>query len=137
MADLRAGSGWNGSVSGHDRSYRAGTHAGLLVFHWKTEERDFLFAGDATRNRAELLSRDTDMTFDAAISRNSIEMIWPLWRQRPGTVLVPGHDLPTVLDNGAPRYLARRQAGIRAWFGNDMQTLTTFDLTQAGCTGGG
>ncbi len=104
---------------------------GCLVFHWRTPERDFIFTGDAAKNRAELISRDTDMTYDAAISRTSIDMIWSLWRQRPGTVLVPGHDLPMVLEEGAPRYVARRQAGIKAWFGKDMQTLTTFDLTGA------
>lgn len=104
---------------------------GCLVFHWQTAERDFIFTGDAAKNRAELLSRETDMTYDAAISRKSIEMIWSLWRARPGTILVPGHDLPMMLDDGSPRYIARRQAGIRAWFGKDMQTLTEFDLTGA------
>lgn len=105
---------------------------GCLVFHWQTPERDFIFTGDAAKNRAELISRDTDMTYDPAISRTSIEMIWTLWRKRPGTVVVPGHDLPMVLENDEPRYLARRKAGIKAWLGRDMQTLTEFDLATTG-----
>lgn len=103
---------------------------GCLVFHWRTQERDFIFTGDAAKNRAELISRDTDMTYDAAISRKSIEMIWSLWRQRPGTVVVPGHDLPMVLDGDAPRYLGSRRAGIKAWFGQDMAAITEFSLTE-------
>ena len=104
---------------------------GCLVFHWRTAERDVIFTGDAAKNRAEMISGDTDMTYDAAISRASIAMIWRLWRQRPGTLLVPGHDLPMVIEDGAPRYVGSRKAGIKAWFGRDMATLTTFDLATA------
>lgn len=104
---------------------------GCLVYHWKTGERDFIFTGDAAKNRAELISHETDMTYDGAISRRSIEMIWQMWRARPGTILVPGHDLPMVLEGDSPRYLGKRAAGIRAWFGKDMQSLTDFDLTSA------
>ncbi|MGL4812965.1 MAG: MBL fold metallo-hydrolase [Beijerinckiaceae bacterium] len=108
---------------------------GCLVFHWRTPERDIIFTGDAAKNRAELVSGDTDMTYDAAISRATIAMIWTLWRERPGTIVVPGHDLPMVLEQDAPRYLGQRKAAIRAWFGNDMTTLTTFDLTGGPATG--
>ncbi|MDQ0512925.1 MBL fold metallo-hydrolase [Ancylobacter amanitiformis] len=103
---------------------------GCLIFHWRTEHRDFIFTGDAAKNRAELVSGDTDMTYDAAVSRRSIEMIWEIWRRRPGTVLVPGHDLPMILENGTTRYLGSRRAGIRAWFGNDMASVTEFVLSK-------
>lgn len=102
---------------------------GCLVFHWQTPEKDYIFTGDAAKNRAELISRDTDMTYDASVSRRSIDMIWSLWRQRAGTVVVPGHDLPMVLEGGEPRYLGKRRAGIRAWYARDMETLTEFDLS--------
>lgn len=105
---------------------------GCLVYHWQTPERDILFTGDAAKNRAELVSGDTDMTYDAAISRASIRMIWGLWKQRPGTILIPGHDLPMVLDGDTPRYVGTRKAGIRAWFGDDMHSTTEFDLTGIG-----
>jgi hypothetical protein len=34
-----------------------------------------------------------------------------------------------LLVDGNPTYLGNRGAGIRAWFGNDMQTLAEFDLS--------
>ncbi|WP_342358622.1 MBL fold metallo-hydrolase [Terrarubrum flagellatum] len=102
---------------------------GCLVFYWRTAARDFIFTGDAAKNRAELISGDTDMTYDPAISRASIEMIWELWRRRPETVVVPGHDLPMILVDGEATYIGSRKAAIQAWFGRDMTTLSAFDLT--------
>ena len=106
---------------------------GCLVFRLAGGERDVVLTGDAAKNRAELVSGDVDMTFDAAVSRASIETIRELWRERPGTVLIPGHDLPMVLgEDGRPVYLGRRQAAIDAWFGDGMADITRFQLTLEG-----
>lgn len=86
------------------------------------------FTGDAASNPAELISRDTDIAYDAAVSRATIVMIWDKWRERSGTVVVPGHDLPMVLHGTQPRYRGKQQASIRAWFGKDIATLTELDL---------
>ncbi|MBU2534394.1 MAG: MBL fold metallo-hydrolase [Alphaproteobacteria bacterium] len=103
---------------------------GCLVYVLDAGTRDIVFTGDACKNRAELISRDTDMTYDAAVSRRSIEKIWELWRLKPGSVLVPGHDLPMVIDEGGmPRYLGQREAAISAWFGDDMNETTLLSLT--------
>jgi glyoxylase-like metal-dependent hydrolase (beta-lactamase superfamily II) len=102
---------------------------GHLIFVLRTPERTVIFTGDAAKNRAELVSRTTDMTYNAAISRASIEMIWKLWRERPGTVVVPGHDMPMTQDNGVTTYIGKREAAITAWFGDDMETTTLFKLT--------
>jgi glyoxylase-like metal-dependent hydrolase (beta-lactamase superfamily II) len=102
---------------------------GHLIFVLRTPERTVIFTGDAAKNRAELVSRTTDMTYDPAISRASIEMIWKLWRERPGTVVVPGHDMPMTQDNGVTSYIGKREAAITAWFGDDMETTTLFKLT--------
>jgi N-acyl homoserine lactone hydrolase len=103
---------------------------GCLVYVLAGATHDTIFTGDAAKNRAELVSGSTDMTYDPAISRASIEMIWGLWRRRSGSVLVPGHDLPMVLgDDGAPRYLGQREAGIKAWYGDSMEQTTVFALT--------
>ena len=72
-------------VSGHDGAYRAGPYAGLPRLVLAGRDKDVVFTGDAAKNRAELISRNTDMTYDAAISRASIEMIWSHWRRKPGT----------------------------------------------------
>jgi glyoxylase-like metal-dependent hydrolase (beta-lactamase superfamily II) len=102
---------------------------GHLVFVLHAGERDVIFAGDAAKNRAELVSGTTDMTYDAAVSRASIEMIMNLWRKRPGNILVPGHDVPMVLEGGQTKYIDKREAAISAWFGDDMETTTLFKLT--------
>jgi N-acyl homoserine lactone hydrolase len=68
------------------------------------------------------------MTFDAAVSRASIERIWTFWTARPGSIVIPGHDLPMRLDNGQPVYIGRREAAIEAWFGDDMETTTRIEL---------
>jgi hypothetical protein len=69
------------------------------------------------------------MTMDPAVSRRSIERIRNLWRRRPDSVLVPGHDVPMVLAaDGQPRYLDRREAAITAWFGEDLEQTTRFEL---------
>jgi glyoxylase-like metal-dependent hydrolase (beta-lactamase superfamily II) len=102
---------------------------GCLVFVLHAPERDVIFSGDAAKNRAELVSGTTDMTYDAAISKASIEMIWALWRKRPGNILVPGHDMPMALEDGKPKYIGKREAAITAWYGDDMETTTLFKLT--------
>ena len=75
-----------------------------LVFVLHTEVRDLVFSGDACKNRAELVSRSADMTYDAAVTQRSIEHIWSLWEDRHNNILVPGHDLPMVLEDGEPEF---------------------------------
>ncbi|GAC1345631.1 MAG: hypothetical protein NVSMB18_25750 [Acetobacteraceae bacterium] len=101
---------------------------GCLVFLLQGETHDVIFTGDAAKNRAELISGDTDMTYDKQVSAASIAMIWSLWRRRPGSVVIPGHDLPLLQQDGATRYVGRREAAIRAWYGDDMEHTTLIDL---------
>ncbi len=117
---------------------------GSLVYVLDAGERDIVFTGDACKNRAELLSKTADMTYDPSVSRATIERIRDLWSRRPGSVLVPGHDLPMVLEDGHPRYLGVREAAIRAWFGEDLEHTTVLSLLppegerlRAGATPGG
>lgn len=101
---------------------------GSLVFVLDTGERDVIFTGDACKNRAELLARAADMSYDATITRNSMEAIWSFWSRRPGGILVPGHDLPMVREDGEVRYLGKREAAIRAWYGDDLNQTTVISL---------
>lgn len=99
----------------------------LLYLHGNTTP--ILFTGDAAKNRAELLSREVDATGDADASRNSIDAIWDCWRQVPGTILIPGHDLSMCLDaDGQPQYLGDRKAAIAVWFSESIHTMDTIDL---------
>lgn len=113
-------------VTAHDAP---GHTPGHLIFVLEGGERDVIFTGDAAKNRAELVSRDTDMTCDPAISAASIERIWKFWQRREGTVLVPGHDLPMVQEEGKPQFLGQREAAISAWMGDRLDETRLFQLT--------
>jgi N-acyl homoserine lactone hydrolase len=107
----------------------AGGHTpGHLMFVLAASDRDVIFTGDAAKNRVELLTGRADMTYDPAVTAQSIATIWTLWRRRQGSIVVPGHDIPMALKDGRPEYLAARQAAIKAWFGNDLETMTTIEL---------
>jgi N-acyl homoserine lactone hydrolase len=102
---------------------------GSLVFVLQAGERDVVFTGDACKNRAELVSRAADMTYDADVTRNSIESIWSFWSRQPDSILVPGHDLPMIQENGKVRYLGEREAAIKAWYSEDLNKTTVISLT--------
>src|SRR5437764_12422976 len=92
-------------------------------------ERDVIFSGDAAKNRAEMLSLTADMTMNAGDSRRTMERIWDWWRKKPGSILVPGHDVPMRLEDGEPVYIAKRTAGINAWSGRGLEATTSTQLT--------
>jgi glyoxylase-like metal-dependent hydrolase (beta-lactamase superfamily II) len=101
---------------------------GHLVYVLEGKEHDAVFTGDAAKNRAELLAKKGDATYDAAQSTASIERIWQLWRKRPGSVLIPGHDLPMTQQDGRIAYIGKRQAALKAWFGENLETTTLIEL---------
>jgi glyoxylase-like metal-dependent hydrolase (beta-lactamase superfamily II) len=105
---------------------------GSLVYVLDGSEADVVFTGDAAKNRAEMISRTVGPCHDRHASGESIDLIWSLWRRRTGSVLVPGHDLPMVLENGETRYLGEREAVIQAWFEDDLEQVTLFELGGSG-----
>lgn len=108
-------------------AYLAPGHTpGHLVFLVNGGEKDALLVQDAAKYRCELLTRTVDMTHDPALSRASIDKIWTLWQRKPGTVLIPGHDLPMVLENGIPKLIGRHEAGVVAMFGEDPSSRTVY-----------
>ena len=103
-----------------------------LVFVLEGEPRT-IFSADVAKNRSELVTGRADMTLDAAAHAASIARLNATWREVPETVLLPGHDLPLKLDaagNMVP--LAERACAIDAWFGNTLEDVTRFDLTEKG-----
>ncbi len=106
----------------------AGHTPGSLVFVLDAGKIDVVFSGDACKNRAELLTRSADMTYDPALTRATIQSIWEFWSRKPNSILVAGHDLPMVLERGQPRYLGTREAAIRAWYGEDLNETTIVSL---------
>jgi glyoxylase-like metal-dependent hydrolase (beta-lactamase superfamily II) len=101
---------------------------GHLIFIIAGDGRDCVLLQDAVKNRVELTTRRTDMTYDPAISRATVEMVWEICRNRPGCLLIPGHDLPMVVENGVPRPIGRQTSGIKAWFGDSLEEMTRFEL---------
>ena len=104
---------------------------GHLMYVLAGSERDVIFTGDAAKNRAELTCGRADASYDAAVSSASIAAIWTIWRRRPGSMVVPGHDIPMVLKDGRAEYVGQREAAIKSWFGDDLETTTAFELTLA------
>jgi len=104
---------------------------GHLMYVLSGSERDVIFTGDAAKNRAELTCGRADASYDAAVSSKSIAAIWTMWRRRPGSMLVPGHDIPMVIKDGRAEYIGGREAAIKSWFGDDLETTTAFELTLA------
>jgi N-acyl homoserine lactone hydrolase len=104
---------------------------GHLMYVLKGSERDVIFTGDSAKNRAELICGRADMSYDAAVSGKSIAAIRELWGRRPGSLLVPGHDMPMVLEDGRIEYVGKREAAIKSWFGDDLETTTTIELALA------
>ena len=68
------------------------------------------------------------MTYDEAVTRQTIEMIWDLWRKRPGTIVVPGHDLPMIIEAGVPTYIGTREAAIDACLSDGLEQTTRFQI---------
>ena len=102
---------------------------GSLIFHLTANDVPVIFTGDAAKNRAELMSGRVDSSMDEQASAASLKLIWDLWRKVPGTLLIPGHDLAMQLNaNGRPVYIGERKAGISAWFDEDLDATTEFDI---------
>ncbi len=56
-------------------------------------------------------------------------------RGKAGIILILGHDVPIVPDDGEPRWLAERSAGIAAWSDTTLDQREVLDLTVADGTG--
>jgi N-acyl homoserine lactone hydrolase len=123
--------GWARVLPGIDALAAPGHTPGSLVYRVAGADSTVLFTGDAAKNRAELLSGDVDMTLDRETSRATVARIRSAWRRDADILLIPGHDLPMrwPADAPAPHHLGTRRAAIQAWFGDDLTTTHTIDLT--------
>lgn len=99
-----------------------------LAFVLDGPEGRLILAADAVKNRAELLAASAVSTQDGAASGDTIARIAALWRERPGAVLVMGHDLPLVNDGAEGTYLGDRRAAILGWFGRSPDQSRIFRL---------
>lgn len=103
---------------------------GHLLFYLSANDIPVLFTGDAAKNRAELLSGHVEASESHVDSERSLQTIWRWWREVPGTILIPGHDLAMQLNkDGQPELIGKRAAAIAAWFSESLSQSTYFDLT--------
>ena len=103
-----------------------------LVFVLEGETRT-IFSADVAKNRAELATGEADMTMDAAVHRASIAQLNAVWREKPGTVLLPGHDVALRIGaDGQPEAIEKREIAIQAWFGATLDAGPTFALPAGG-----
>lgn len=104
---------------------------GHLLFVLDNGATNILFTGDSAKNKAELICRKVIDTEDPHESAASIELIWAKWLEKPGSLLIPGHDVTMVLDDQQrPVQVGERTAGIYAWFTESIEHSDTFDLSQ-------
>jgi glyoxylase-like metal-dependent hydrolase (beta-lactamase superfamily II) len=104
---------------------------GHLLFVLDNGDTNILFTGDSAKNKAELICRKVIDTEDPAESAASIELIWEKWLEKPGSLLIPGHDVTMVLDeNQHPVHVGTRTAGIYAWFTENIEHSDVFDLSK-------
>ena len=113
------------------KAYNAPGHTpGHLIFVLTGPDRDVIFTGDSAKNRPELVSRVPDMSMNLGQHRATFALIWELWRKRPHTVVIPGHDVPMVLQDDKPTFMTERvNAGVTAWFGDTMDQTKLFAFT--------
>jgi glyoxylase-like metal-dependent hydrolase (beta-lactamase superfamily II) len=125
LVRIRAGQEVVPGITAHNGP---GHTPGHLFFVLKGADRDVIFTGDSAKNRAELVSRVADMSMDTTKHRETFDAIWALWKARPGTVLIPGHDSPMSLENGAPKLLTERKGGVACWFGDTIEQTKLYEF---------
>ncbi|WP_099353756.1 MBL fold metallo-hydrolase [Fredinandcohnia onubensis] len=107
-----------------------GHSPGHLAYSVNNGDYDLIFSGDAAKNRAELLSRNVDMTLNLSDSQNSIDYLWSMWKEKKNSILVPGHDIPMKLVNGDPNYLHKREADLQYWVSETLEDYITIELAE-------
>lgn len=102
---------------------------GHVAYHL-TGPRGQLYAGDAVKNRVELVTGTVDMTLDRTASTDSIARVQDLLAGQEDLHLVPGHDVPMRLADGRLTLYGRAQATIHAQLSTDHGQPVSFDLSE-------
>ena len=108
---------------------RRAIRPGISSFISTTPQRDVIFTGDSAKNRAELLSGTADMTMDEDASKiATIERIWSCGAGVRKRCSIPATTFPWCSKTAARPISKARRAGITAWFDDDIETTTLFEL---------
>jgi len=98
---------------------------GHVAYRVRTAGGDAIFAGDAVKNRSELVTGEVDLTLDAQASRRSVERIRQMLLADPKAVLIPGHDVRLSMVDGEVYPHGEWQAEISALLGTDRYRTVT------------
>jgi N-acyl homoserine lactone hydrolase len=103
---------------------------GHLSYIAQGKRADLIFAGDAVKNQAELMTGRVDMTLDLVSSTASVRYLRALVAKDPSNIIVCGHDRLLGLDGGNLAYLADLQATVSARLSPQIENETVIDLAQ-------
>lgn len=101
---------------------------GHLAYLGRGDGHDLVFAGDAVKNQAELMSEQVDMTMDLARSQESVRRLRALVAEDPQNVLVCGHDRLLGVAEGQVVQRSELRAGIAARLTQAFEDETAIDL---------
>lgn len=101
---------------------------GHMAYRVTGEDHDFLFTGDAAKNRAELLSGRVDISRDLPNSIKSLQRLLEVARDDPSTVVVCGHDAAFRIEGDRAIAVQQHDAAITARLTTDFDNETLVSL---------
>lgn len=102
---------------------------GHMAYRVTGEHHDYLFTGDAAKNRAELLSGSVDVSRDPVTSSKSLDRLVEVARDDPSNVVVCGHDAAFRIEGDRAIAVQQQDAGITARLTADFDDETFVSLT--------
>jgi glyoxylase-like metal-dependent hydrolase (beta-lactamase superfamily II) len=101
---------------------------GHMAYVAEGERGELIFAGDAVKNQAELISEHVDMTLDAAASAASVRRIRGMVAADPANTLLCGHDRLLGIEEGRVVDKSRLDAAVVARLTPDFDQETKIGL---------
>jgi len=101
---------------------------GHMGFIAKGERGEYIYAGDAIKNSAELCSIKVEQTLDLQQSVAAVRLVRERAAANPHNVVIFGHDRCCGFDGEHVHEREPLKFGLRARLGEDFDEITTFDL---------
>ena len=101
---------------------------GHIAYVVRGEKGGLIFAGDAVKNQAELMTEQVDMTLDLEKSKISVRRVRDITAANPENTLVCGHDRLLGLADGKLVYKGKLEGAMLARFTPDFEQQARIDL---------
>lgn len=102
---------------------------GHMAYRVTGEDNDYLFTGDAAKNRAELLSGSIDISRDLPTGKKSLSRLLEVARDNPSNVVVCGHDAAFRTEGDRAIAVQDQDAGMTARLTANFDDETFVSLT--------